>query len=482
MRKFREPDREQPLLMTYVNLESVAPIGSTVRTINDLVDVLDTSALEKEYNIEAERGNNPMHPKTLIKVCLYAIHSCRFSLRKMEHDTRYNLLYRWLTGDRALDHSTIGKFLVRFKKELVDIFSQTVELAAEKELLNFEVLSIDSVKIRANASHKKDKTMAGLEKEKGKIRNKIEEILEKAGNGETTQEEIETLHRVEARVEEAKKELRNRIEKKTIGKSDKEKEAIEKKEKINLTDFDSHKMQQANGEINPSYSMTTAVDSGCDIITHFQINEEDNDAKALIPAVMGSEEKCGRNHDVVDADPGFATLDNYEKLEELSQYALIPDKRYDVDERGEQKKGRFDKSHFTYNAIKNCYDCPNGKKLSLQTEFTSKGRNYYRYENSKECLLCPDRESCTKSKFRTITRDKKEGYLETMRRRLADIINKEIYKIRAHCSESPNGNIKHNMKYRIYMRRGHEKVTMEGSLICILHNLLKIEKYAMQNG
>lgn len=482
MRKFREPDREQQILMTYVDLESAAPAGSSVRIINDLVDVFDTSEFEDAYKIEAVRGNNPTHPKTVIKVCLYAIHNCRFSLRKMEHDTRYNLTYRWLTGDRVLDHTTIGKFLVRFKKELVDIFSQTVELATERELLNFEVLSIDSVKIRANASHKKDKTKAALEKGKEKIRCKIEEMVENADTEETAEKEREALHRQEARIEEAKHELLKRIEKKASGKTEKEKEIIEKKEKINLTDFDSHKMQQANGEINPAYSMTTAVDSGSDIITHFQINEENNDAKALLPAIMGSSEKCGGNHEVVNADPGFASLDNYEKLEELRQYALIPDKRYDVDERGKQKKGSFDKSHFSYNAEENYYTCPNKEKLSYQTEYNANGRKYYRYANRTACLSCPDRSSCTKSEYRTIARDSKEEYLESMRRRLAEKVNKEIYKIRSHCSESPNGNIKHNMKYRIYMRRGHEKVMMESSLLCMVHNLFKIGKFEMQNG
>jgi transposase len=482
MRKFREPDREQQLLMTYVNLESAAPIGSAVRTINDLIDALDTGDLEEAYNLEAEKGNHPTHPKTIIKVCLYAIHSCRFSLRKMEYDTKYNLPYRWLTGDRTLDHSTIGKFLVKFKNELVEIFTQTVKLAIEKGLMDFEVLSIDSVKIRANASHKRDRTMSGLDKEMAKIRARVEDIMEKADSDDTAERELEALRRAEARVEEAKVELRRRIEKKSSDKSDREKETIEKKEKINLTDFDSHKMQQASGEINPSYSMTTAVDSGHDIITHFQINEEDNDTAALVPVIEGSSEKCGRPHDVVNADPGFASLDNYEKLEELKQNALIPDRRYEVDERGEQKKGRFDKSHFVYHAEENCYHCPNGMILCLQAEYNAGGKSYCRYTNRAACLSCADRRSCTKSEYRTITRDKKEGYLEKMRLRLSQQVNKEIYKVRSHCSESPNGSIKHNMKYRIYMRRGRNKVSMEGALLCTLHNLLKIGKYAMLNG
>ncbi|HOF14498.1 MAG TPA: hypothetical protein PLZ38_13160 [Spirochaetota bacterium] len=64
MRQFRESIREQPLLVNYVNLDSAAPMGSAVRIINDVVDCLDTADIERAYNLEAERGNNPIHPKT----------------------------------------------------------------------------------------------------------------------------------------------------------------------------------------------------------------------------------------------------------------------------------------------------------------------------------------------------------------------------------------------------------------------------------
>jgi len=48
--------------------------------------------------------------KTLLKVALLALHSCRFSLRKMEEDTINNLAYKWLTGDMTIDHFNDGTF------------------------------------------------------------------------------------------------------------------------------------------------------------------------------------------------------------------------------------------------------------------------------------------------------------------------------------------------------------------------------------
>lgn len=88
MRHFKKPERDQLVLVAQIDLASVAPVGSAVRIIDDLVASLDTSAIEKRYALDSVTGRYPIHPKTIIKICLFAIHSCRFSLRKMEYDTR----------------------------------------------------------------------------------------------------------------------------------------------------------------------------------------------------------------------------------------------------------------------------------------------------------------------------------------------------------------------------------------------------------
>jgi len=478
MRKFIVPERDQMLLMAYVNLNSAAPMGSAVRVIDEMVDELDTSEIENTYDLESIVGKNPIHPKTIIKVALYALHNCRFSLRKMEIDLEGNLAYRWLTGSKVIDHSTIGKFLVRFRAFIEEIFTQTVIISYDRELLDFEILAIDSMKIRANASHKQDKNQRGLEKEEKKVKKRIKEFLDKVEKEVDDNNEIDALKRREEKLLSAKKLLADRIRDKCKGlKTNKEK--IEAQEKINVTDPDAHKMQQANGEINPSYSITTAVDTKSDIITHFQVNEEDNDNRALIPAIEGSIEKTGMKHKCVDADSGFFSMGNIEILMGLKQDSLIPDKRFDVDESGNHSKGMYDRFYFKYIEDEDIYLCPRGHRLRNSASFyNNTGRLCYRYENLPACKDCIDKKECTKGKCRTITRDANEKIKEEMRDKLRIPENKEIYKMRAHAAESPYGNIKHNLKFRTFMRRGRERVKVEIGLLCMLHNIMKIARYA----
>jgi transposase len=477
MKRFQFPDRRQNLLLAHVNLDSVAPVGSAVRTIDELVNKLDTRELEKGYAMEVQTGQRPIHPKTILKIALFAMHNCRFSLRKMEEDLEFNLMYRWLSGDIRIDHSTLGRFLVKNKEFISPLFTQVVMIAVEHDLVDFEVLGIDSLKIRANASYKKDRTLVEIEKEEGKLKIKIEEMLtEIEKSGERDMKQVKILEKRKIRLTQAGAELEERIKEKSEGKSEVQAEKIKKTEKINVTDFDAHKMQQRNGEINPAYSTTIATDTKADIITNFQVNLQDNDEVALLPVVEGSLDRTGKKHDVIVADSGFSSLNNLEKLEERKQFSLIPDKRYEVDKNEDQKKGKFDRSNFIYNQEKDNYKCPANRVLNKTTVFRQNEREIFRYENPPACAGCKFLPECSRGNHRTISRDSNEQIKVEMRENLNFLGNQEIYKMRAHSAESPTGQMKHNLKFRIFMRRGKEKIKMEMGLLCMLHNILKIGK------
>lgn len=472
MREFKVPNRRQQLLFAQIDLDSIAPIGSALRVIDTLVDELDTKAIEATYDFESPQGREPLHPKTMIKVALYAMHNCRFSLRKIEHDTAAHLGYRWLTGDEGIDHSTMGKFLSQHKELIVELFSQVVEIGVENDLINFDVLAIDTVKIRANASYKKFRTHEKMTAERKEIRKRIKELIEKMDAGNDA--ERQALEKKKASLAAGIAALKARIEEKAQEKSEAEQKKLFEKQKINLTDHDCSLLQQANGEINSAYSITTAVDARSDFITHFQVNDGNNDAEALLDTIAGSEEETGARHKTVTADAGFASMDNYEKLEEQGQEALIPDKRLDVEERGATAKGDYDRSKFTYKKRRDCFVCPCGGRLSRSGTVIQGGREYGKYTNSRACAACENREACTKSAFRVIVRDTNEEVRERMRKKLKREKDKNRYGMRAHTVESTYGQMKHNLKYRIFMRRGKAKVLLEVALLSMLHNMMKI--------
>jgi len=69
MRKFIKPQRNQLLMLQTIDLNSIALPGSALHSIDTIVESLDTSAFEAVYDLESSRGNCPIAPKTIIKVC-----------------------------------------------------------------------------------------------------------------------------------------------------------------------------------------------------------------------------------------------------------------------------------------------------------------------------------------------------------------------------------------------------------------------------
>jgi hypothetical protein len=356
---------------------------------------------------------------------------------------------------------------------VVELFSQVVQICKEKGLIEFDLLAIDSVKMRANASYKQSKNMEGIEKEEQKIHRRLGELLRGVEKGREA-EEREALKYRQARLVEAKEILEKRIAEEAAGKSQKEAEQIAKQEKINITDPDAAIMEQANGERNPAYSVTTSSDVGGDIITHFQVNEKDNDSGALLEVVEGSRESSGERHAEVEADSGFASKENYEKLEHDKQEALIPDRRLEAEQRNETAKGEYDRSKFLYDERTDSYVCPWGMVLEKVGEVLINGRKHFRYANTEACRGCEFRGRCTKGSQRIILRDQNEEVQERMRERLGKEENRARYNMRGHAAESPFGNAKRNLKFTFVMRRGREKVMMEMALLFMLHNMMKI--------
>lgn len=469
VRAFKVPNRAQGLLLTQVSLDSIAPVGSALRCLDELVEKLDTREIEGHYDLDSPQGQNPFHPKTLLKVALFALHTGRFSLRKMEEDTDKHLGYKWLTGDERVDHSTMGYFLSRFRTQIVALFAQVVRLCVEEELVDFEVLAIDSVKLRANASYRQSRDQAGLDKESAKLQARLEQLLAGVDGGAAELEAAERrrLEKRIAKLEQAKQTLQQRLQAQQPN-------AHGTEQRINLTDGDARIMVQANGERNAAYSVSTTTDAKRDIITHFQVNEADDDTRALLGGIEGSRLGSGRPHGVVVADAGFGSLANLEALEAGGQQALIPDRRLKGEARETGCKGAYDRSKFVYCPADDTYRCPAGATLAKVGEGRQRGRPHGRYANRRACHRCTSRTACTKGRFREVWRDQAEGLREQMRLALSDAEGKRTYGRRAHAAESPYGHAKRNLRFTSLLRRGVEKVRMEVALLFMLHNLLRL--------
>src|SRR5476651_1268918 len=81
--------------------EEMVPEKHAVRVVNEVIERIDISALERSYKGE---GTSSYHPRMLLKVLVYGYLRNIYSSRKIEQALYENVHFMWLTGEIGRAH------------------------------------------------------------------------------------------------------------------------------------------------------------------------------------------------------------------------------------------------------------------------------------------------------------------------------------------------------------------------------------------
>ena len=414
--KFLPQANRDQLMLLPPSINDFVEDGHITRTIDEIVERLDTKAIENQYS---ELGRPAFHPKMLLKVLLYAYGSGLRASRKIEDACKSNLYYMYLSGMQVPDFWTICLFRRRFANEVEGLFCQVVRLCVEMGITRLGRISLDGSKLRASASAKRTKTKAEIEKLMRRVREEINKALAEA---EAIDEEENRLYG-DRRGDELPKEIRKKeVRLKRLDEALKRLEEDEK-EKVNLTDAEANFMQERHGVIKPAYNCQVAATPEQVIVAYDTVCDA-TDIKQLEPMVEKVEENTGERVEEVKADCGYASEGNYEYAVETKKIDIyMPDKGF-VKER------------------KRCM---------------------------KEGLPFPSEELILKS-------NTEKSIAAIIREKLSIPENYRKYKARMYEIEPVFGHLKFNLGYRHFLLRSQKKVKGEFGLMCAAYNLMKIWK------
>lgn len=415
--KFLPPTNKDQLMLLPHSINDFVEDGHIVRTIDEIVERLDTKAIESQYS---ELGRPAFHPKMLLKILLYAYSSGLRTSRKIEDACKSNLYYMYLSGMQAPDFWTICLFRRRFANEVEGIFCQVVRLCVEMGITKFGRISLDGSKLRASASAKKSKTKEEIEKLMSRVQ---EEIHTAIGEAELADEEENSIYG-DRGGDDLPKEIRKKEDRlKKLEEALKRLEEEEEKKKINLTDAEANFMQERHGVIKPAYNCQVAVTPEQVIVAYDTVCDA-TDIKQLEPMVEKVEKNTLKPVEELKADCGYASEGNYKYAVETKKIDIyMPDKGF-VKER------------------KRCM---------------------------KEGLPFPSKKSIVES-------NTKKSLAEIIREKLYKPENYQKYKTRMYEIEPVFGHFKFNLGYRHFLLRGRQKVKGELGLMCVAYNLMKIWK------
>ena len=491
-----------------VDLGEKIPKNAPVRLIDSIVDGL---RLDKVIETYKDGGTTPYHPRVLLKVVFYAymnnIYSCRRIASLLDRDFHY----MWLSGGQTPSFSTINRFRSEHLKDAVnDLFVQVVMKLVEAGQLSLDVQYIDGTKIESVANKYTFVWKKTTERNKEKLEGKIKDILSQIDEGiaqdnvpaeetsemdsSTLQKIIEGINETTAKKEEegaAKQDLKKR--KKTAKQLQKAQEKLaEYEDKLETlgdrnsyakTDPDAtfmHMKEDAmrNGQTKPGYNVQISTEN--QYITVYDFFPNPTDTLTLPSYLQTGFNLYGRFPDMVCADSGYGSEQNYEVMEQMGIEAFVKYNWFHKEQHRPFREDAFRQENLYYNEQEDYFVCPMGQHMTHIGRYqTTNGNGYtstidkYRAQN---CEGCPLRCRCFQARGNRIIQvnHKLNSYKRKARERL---LSEEGLKHRSRRPIEPEavfGQIKFNKQYRRFRHRGLDKVRMDFAILAMSFNIQKL--------
>ena len=480
---------KQTLLLP-TNLRDIIPKDHICYLIEDVIDQLDFSSLDKD--VEGP-GNPSYHPRISLKIIINGICERVTSTRKLEKLTYENIVFRYLAENLNPDFHTIALFRKENRGLIKQSFLQTVEIAKNLNMVNFNKLYLDGIKVKANASKSKSFTKEEIDFLSDFVDKHLEEMDrvdeeedEKYGdsNGQPKiPEHLTSRRKLKEKVKEILKDT-NKAKKQMEKAKAKIKE--EKVDKVNLTDMDSKMMKMKKGlHYEQAYNCQLLVEDKSEIIVGNYLSDSPTDVTETIPTMerFKQEQRVSLKGVEVFQDNGFSSSATAEYYEKEGAVAYIPDQVTTKELHGKAYTiSEFDNDNFKLDFKKNQAICPAGHRMHFtRKEFKKMSwANVYR---TNKCKACKFQELCAGNTSRDPYREARiNPFMRKIRLRFKTKKGLEKYNKRFHKGEVAQGHIFHNLGYRDFKMRSKKSCENEVNLFSTAYNLKKIQNKLRKIG
>ena len=449
----------------FINIEEMIPENHFLRVIEKHFDwnfIYDE--VEKLYS---KLGRKSIDPVVLIKIHILKFLFNEDSLRKTYESLRYNILYRWFIGyelcEDVPDHSTYSqnyrrKFCKLEKDLLNTVFDKVKELLIEWNCLDMTAVYIDSTHTKAYANKKKNhKETIDIEIKKYQKELDLEIALKGLHDEDLSEEEY---------FEEVEKIIRCNEE------VDTDEVTGEKEIIVSDTDKDAGMLYKSDKEKMFGYNTSVICDNNNYILTVDTNGSNVHDSVSF----YDSFDNLINNYNVSEieyfvGDAAYLTPHISKTIIDLDMIPAMPYTRKGY------REGKFKKYEFIYDEYNDIYICPNEKDLIPTGRIDKNGYMIYK-SDSKDCMNCPFKEKCTKSKCKQILRHVWEEYKEMVNEYRHQDDVKEIYRQRPQHIERvfADGKTKYGLRKTYF--RGKERVHRE---LTLLYACMNLKKFALHH-
>lgn len=484
--------------------EKIIPANDSVRLLDEISEELDYSKLFRAYS---HIGRKPAtSPITLFKILAYGGMDGKHSSRELERACNRDINYMWLLGDeKAPNHSEIARFRSKRLSECCeDLFYQLVKKLHKRGEIKYEHLFVDGTKIEANANKYSFVWKKSTNKYQDRLEKKIEAFLPAlherygiSGSAEDAEKHLLSVKRepfVYGRGKR-KSQLQRDIEQLSEyisrqQKYEKYQQTFGGRNSFSKTDPDATFMHMKedhmrNAQLKPGYNVQLAVEG--EYITGLDVSSERSDQLTLIPLLERMDAQLGQAYEDITADAGYESEENYTYFEKKEQTCYIKPQNYERSKKRKFKSNMHLRENMPYDAGKDEYTCPNGKKLRAVYIGKRKSKSGFEseitYYECESCEGCSHKKNCTRAKGNRKMQLSKE-FLRQREQSLKNITSEKGILLRMNRSiqsEGAFGVIKQDYGFRQFLLRGNKKVKTEMYLMAISYNINKLHNKIQAN-
>lgn len=429
-KQFRQWVPEQNMLLPPSVLDFV-PAGHLVHFVVNLVgEQLDLSGILNRY--QEARGYPPYHPVMMVGLLLYSYSQGIYSSRRIAKACQERIDFMRLTGMQQPDFRTISLFRLRHLEEMKGLFGQVLRLCRKAGLVKLGHVALDGTKMRANASKSESMSYGAMKKKEKELKAEIDSWFDRADQIDQEEDELYGTDKTGDELPEWVTDKQKRLEKIQEAKAALEAEAKQKAEaepdpkrtrheakptgvpseraQRNFTDPESQMMKSTGGFVQ-AYNCQAAVDADNQIIVAQHIAVNGSDTHEMVPLLKQIVVHMKQQATEVSADSAYSC-----------EYNL-----------GNLRRRRI------RGYVANRWQKDRGRKSTASKTPTKLGR-----------------------------------YARQMLQRLRRGGYRSRYRFRKQVVEPVFGQIKQARGFRQFLLRGKNKVSGEWSLLCSVHNMLKL--------
>ena len=323
--RYQRAERKQ-IELKPLALNQMIPEDDSARLVWAYVEGLDLSALyDRIKAVEGGAGRNPIDPKILLALWLYATTESVSSARKIDKFCTKHFSYMWLCGGVSVNYHTISDFRTQHGDILDDLLTQSVATLLHQGLIELSRVAQDGVRVRASAgssSFRRKPTLDECLKDAEAHLEQLKKEAEEDASAEDRRTKAAQERAARERLERIKKALEER--EKLAAKKEKRKKGTGDEARASTTDPEARKMKMGDGGFRPAFNVQFGTTAETYVIVGADVTNQGTDGSLIGPMY----DQIGERYDELPedylADHGFAQEKDITKLEAEGTKVYMP--------------------------------------------------------------------------------------------------------------------------------------------------------------